>query len=64
MPQETLQQQNRLVCKYCGSEAVSKFGAYKGVQRYWCKACKRKFKADDTDAYHEGAEVRRVPQGY
>jgi len=21
---------------------------YKGVQRYWCKACKRKFKADDS----------------
>ena len=35
-------------CKYCGSEAILKFGTYKGVQRYWCKSCKRKFKADDT----------------
>jgi transposase-like protein len=37
-----------ITCKYCGSEAVVKFGAYKGVQRYWCKACKRKFKADNA----------------
>jgi putative transposase len=35
-------------CRYCGSNAVVKFGSYKGVQRYWCKVCKRKFKADDT----------------
>jgi len=34
-------------CKNCGSTAVSKFGSYKGVPRYWCKVCKRKFKADD-----------------
>ena len=37
-----------VICKNCGSEAVVKFGVYKGVQRYWCKACKRKFKADDA----------------
>lgn len=36
------------VCKYCDSKAVVKFGTYKGVQRYWCKACNRKFKGDDT----------------
>ncbi len=35
-------------CKYCHSKAVVKFGTYKGVPRYWCKACKRKFKADNT----------------
>jgi putative transposase len=35
-------------CKYCQSEAILKFGKYKGVQRYWCKSCERKFKADDT----------------
>jgi putative transposase len=35
-------------CRYCGSNAVVKFGKYKGVQRYWCKVCERKFKADDT----------------
>jgi transposase-like protein len=49
--------QNRVIvsvpitCKNCGSNAVVKFGSYKGVQRYWCKACKRKFKGD-TDLFH------------
>lgn len=38
----------QLTCKYCGSEGVVKFGTYKGAQRYYCKACKRKFKADDS----------------
>jgi len=36
------------ICKYCGSTAVQKFGTYKGVQRYWCKACKHKFKGDNA----------------
>lgn len=35
-------------CKYCQSPNIVKFGTYKGVQRYWCKDCKRKFKADDS----------------
>lgn len=35
-------------CRYCGSEGVVKFGSYKGVPRYWCKICKRKFKADNN----------------
>lgn len=34
-------------CPYCHSDAVVKFGKYKGVQRYYCKLCKRKFKHDD-----------------
>jgi putative transposase len=37
-----------ITCKHCGSEAIVKFGSYKGVPRYWCKVCKRKFKADNT----------------
>ena len=37
-----------IVCKNCGSKKVVKFGTYKLVQRYWCKTCKRKFKADDS----------------
>lgn len=40
-----------IVCKNCGSNAVVKFGSYKGVPRYWCKSCKRKFKAD-TSLFH------------
>lgn len=35
-------------CKNCGSEAVVKFGSYKGIQRYYCKVCKRKFKGDNA----------------
>src|SRR4030042_1320800 len=30
-------------CKYCQSPNVVKFGTFEGVQRYWCKDCKRKF---------------------
>jgi len=30
-------------CKYCRSPNVIKFGTFNGVQRYWCKDCKRKF---------------------
>jgi putative transposase len=32
-------------CKYCGSPNVVKFGTFQGIQRYWCKDCKRKFVA-------------------
>ncbi len=39
---------NGVNCPYCNSEGVLKYGKYKGVQRYWCKICRRKFKADDT----------------
>jgi putative transposase len=38
----------QIKCKHCGSEAVVKFGSYNGVSRYYCKVCKRKFKADDN----------------
>lgn len=34
---------NNLICKYCQSPNVIKFGTFNGVQRYWCKDCKRKF---------------------
>lgn len=37
-----------IICKYCGSPAVVKFGTYKDTQLYWCKVCQRRFKADDT----------------
>lgn len=33
-------------CKYCQSPNVIRFGTYKGVQRYYCKDCKRKFVLD------------------
>lgn len=47
-----------IACKNCGSEAVVKFGTYKGTQRYFCKACSRKFKAD-ADIFH-----MKVPAEY
>ena len=62
-------------CKYCGSKGVVKFGKYKGVQLYWCKACQRKFKAEDTlfhmktptnqvssalNAYYEGMSIKAI----
>ena len=39
----------QVACKYCGSEGVMKYGSYKGVPRYYCKSCKRKFKRDDRE---------------
>jgi len=34
---------NNILCKYCQSPNAIKFGTFNGVQRYWCKDCKRKF---------------------
>jgi putative transposase len=46
-------------CKYCNSDkTVVKFGLYKGNQLYYCKACKRKFKADGS-LFH-----MKVPANY
>ncbi len=39
---------SEVFCKYCGANAVSKYGKYGDTQLYWCKTCKRKFKGDDT----------------
>lgn len=35
-------------CKYCKSPSVIKFGKVKGIQRYFCKSCNRKFVSVDT----------------
>jgi len=37
-----------MICKYCQSEHVIKYGKYKAVQYYFCKDCQRKFAATDT----------------
>ncbi len=73
--EEVKQTVETLVCNHCGSTAVVKFGTYKGVQRYWCKVCKRKFKGDDTlfhmktpanqvssalNAYYEGMSISAI----
>lgn len=35
-------------CKFCGSDAVSKYGVRDGVQQYWCKSCRRKFAGNNA----------------
>ncbi|MFW6102303.1 MAG: transposase [Chloroflexota bacterium] len=35
-------------CKYCGGNHVSRYGAVKGVRRYFCCDCKRKFTSKDN----------------
>lgn len=37
-----------VVCKFCGSRRVRSYGSYKGVPRWWCKDCKRKFVDNDA----------------
>ena len=37
-----------IVCKYCGSHNVIRYGTYNGSQRFWCKDCKRKFADNDA----------------
>lgn len=39
---------NNTICKYCQSPNVVKFGTFEGIQRYWCKDCKRKFTEVDN----------------
>jgi len=39
---------NEISCKYCHSDQVIKYGAYKGIPRFFCKACNRKFVSTDT----------------
>jgi len=40
--------ENEIVCKYCHSDNVIKFGTQKGTQQYYCKDCGRKFGNTDT----------------
>jgi putative transposase len=39
---------NNIICKHCQSPNVVKYGTFQGIQRYWCKDCKRKFTELDT----------------
>jgi len=36
------------ICKYCQSPRIKKYGLVKGVQRYFCNDCNRKFVSTDT----------------
>jgi len=35
-------------CKYCNSENIIKYGKFRGIQRYFCNDCKRKFADNDA----------------
>ena len=35
-------------CKYCGSNHISRYGMVKGVRRYFCCDCRRKFSSKDN----------------
>lgn len=37
-----------IACKYCGSKNVIKWGTFRGIQRFWCKDCQRKFADNDA----------------
>ena len=37
-----------VTCKYCGSHNVIRYGHFRGVQRFWCKQCRRKFADNDA----------------
>ena len=68
-----------IVCKYCQSENVIKYGKYKGTQYYWCKDCKRKYSNPDTipkmqystskvadaiNMYYEGMSLKEVRRNF
>ncbi len=39
---------SNIVCKYCQSDHVIKYGLVEGIQRYFCKDCRHKFVSTDT----------------
>ena len=68
-----------MICKYCQSENVIKYGKLKNVQRYFCKDCKRKFAnpdaipkmqtnirdiADALNMYYEGMSLAEIRRNF
>ena len=37
-----------IICKWCGSKDIMKYGIREGTQEYICRACRRKFSNSDT----------------
>jgi len=37
-----------VACKYCGSRNVIRYGSFRGVQRFFCKDCQRKWADNDA----------------
>ena len=48
-----------IVCKWCGSQDIMKYGIRGGIQEYICKTCKRKFNAKET-AYHMWTPTEQI----
>lgn len=48
-----------MICKYCGSANIVKYGTHEGIQRYWCKDCKRKF-ADNKALPEMKTPIRHI----
>ena len=46
-------------CKYCNSHNIVKYGTHEGIQRYWCKDCKRKF-ADNKALPEMKTPIRHI----
>jgi len=62
-------------CKYCNSINIVKYGTFQGMQRYFCKNCRRKFADNDAipkmktptwiislalDSYYNGMPLRTI----
>lgn len=62
-------------CKYCQSTAIVKYGTFEGMQRYFCKECRRKFADNDAlpkmktpvwiislvlDSYYKGMSIGEI----
>lgn len=35
-------------CKFCGSNDIIRYGTFRGIQRWWCNDCERKFADNDA----------------
>jgi transposase-like protein len=70
---------DKLVCKYCQSESVIKYGKYKDTQYYLCKSCGKKFSnpdaipkmqystskvADAISMYFEGMSLKEIRRNF
>jgi transposase-like protein len=49
----------KMICKYCQSDNIIKYGKYGNIQLYYCKACGKKFKDDDT-TFHMKTDTNEV----
>ena len=48
-----------IICKWCGSTDIMRYGIRKGVQNYICKACGRVFIAKDAP-YHMQTSIEQI----